>query len=470
MVLTIARARMVLLILALYGILNQGFMLMRLPPGGEIGVPAAELLVLLFASTFIFEIRRVTSFAMVAPVTPLLVLWLVGVTNALIGLQANGIWALRDASHLVDTTFIWIGFVVAASPGFAERFSSWLRIFLNISVLYSFLFPFREELKAYSPKISAPAGYDAAIFFNYISTSLLPLTAAMAWLADRVRYLGLPTIVLAGLLIVYTTVIFQARTTYIQVMALMLVLAYLRPGDAMRLMTGTMIGLGLLSLALASGIEISGRLGESFSLDFMIEHFASIWGVKGSGEIAGAAEGVPLRLRWWGLIWENTTATISTFLFGLGYGFPLTDFYNAENVIVREPHNSYISMFARLGTVGLLAFILVQLSLIRSWFRVYRECERNGETTWRSNLLIMGTFFLMVAILSLGEDGFEKPFNALLYYFFWGVILRAEFSLRCGNKASDLAGVVRQKGFGHEGLVQAREPFTRQSPSIPIGR
>ena len=441
MVLTVTRAWLVLLILALYGVLNKGFMLLRIPPGGEFGIPAAELLVLMFAATFVFEIRRVPSFAAVAPVTPLLVLWLVGAANIVLGVVDHGIWALRDASHMVDTAFLWIGFVVAASPGFSERFSRWLRVFLNVCVAYSLLFPFRETLKDYSPKIHAPAGYDAPLLFNYVSTSVLPVTAAVASIADRVSYFGLPTVVLVGALIVYTAVIFQARTTYLEAMALVVILAYLRPADAMRIMAGTLIGLSVLSILVASGLEITGRLGEAASFAFFVEHFASIWGVKGSGNIAGAAEGVPLRLRWWTLIWQNVTASFSTLLFGLGYGDPLTDFFDDTNAIVREPHNSYISMFARVGVVGLTAFILVHLSLIRTWYRVYKSCERDADKTWRNNMLIMGTFFLMIGILSLGEDGFEKPFNAALYYFFSGVILRAAFSLRAGNRASDLAGV-----------------------------
>lgn len=435
MILSVARARIVLFLIAAYVILNHGFALVRFPPGSAAGVPTAELMVLLFMMTFVFDLRRLPSFAMVAPFAPLLLWWGLGAVQALRGLEEYGIWALRDASHLIDSLFLWIGFVVAASPEFFTRFSRWLRIVLNIGALYGLLFPFRELLAAYSPKITAPAGYTVAVFFNYISGSLIPLTAAMAWLVDRVRYLALPAVVLAGALIVYIIVIFQARITYLQVITLFFMLAILRPRDAARMSVGLLIGVSLLALLMASGIEISGRLGEKFSLDFLFEHFASIWGEPGQGMAASAADGVGLRIRWWTRIWNDTTSEIGSLLFGLGYGIPLTDFYTPENAIVREPHNSFISQFARLGLTGLLAFLWVQLQLIRSWFRVYRNYERLGITIWRNNLLIMGTFFLMLAILSLGEDGFEKPFNAIPYYFFWGIILRAEFEMRAASKA-----------------------------------
>jgi hypothetical protein len=32
--------------------------------------------------------------------------------------------------------------------------------------------------------------------------------------------------------------------------------------------------------------------------------------------------------------------------------------------------------------------------------------------------------FILVWVFAIGEDAFEKPFNAIPYYFFWGIILR----------------------------------------------
>ncbi len=36
-------------------------------------------------------------------------------------------------------------------------------------------------------------------------------------------------------------------------------------------------------------------------------------------------------------------------------------------------------------------------------------------------------FFICIWVLAIGEDGFEKPYNIIPFYFFWGIILR--FSL-----------------------------------------
>jgi hypothetical protein len=433
------RAETILLIMGAYIVLNHGFMLLRVPPAGGFGVPLGELIIMLFAATFLFELRRLPAFAFAAPLVPLTIWWSLGFARAFIDTEEHGMWALRDASHVIDSLFLWIGFVAAATPAFMDRFSSWLRTCLNIGVVYSLCYPFRESLAAISPKLSAPAGYTASLFFNYTSASLVPLTAAMRWIVDRSKIFGVPSLVLAGALIVYCIVIFQMRTTYLQVLVLLTVLMAIQPRVALRMGTAMMFGIAALALLLVSGVEITGRLGEEFSLDFFTRHFAAIWGAKSEGIIGSASSGVDQRLAWWAEIWRNVNSSLPNFLFGLGYGIPLTDF-SSNGVVVREPHNSLMSIIGRLGFVGLGAFVWFHLWLLRIWFRVYRWCERSGAVLWTNNMLILGVFFLLLWVYSLGEDAFEKPFNAIPYYFLWGVVLRLYYDISVsGDRA--LGGV-----------------------------
>jgi hypothetical protein len=56
--------------------------------------------------------------------------------------------------------------------------------------------------------------------------------------------------------------------------------------------------------------------------------------------------------------------------------------------------------------------------------RTYRRMRLTGEDESANTLLILGAFFVMVWIGSIGEDAFEKPFNTMPLYMFWGLILR----------------------------------------------
>jgi len=42
-------------------------------------------------------------------------------------------------------------------------------------------------------------------------------------------------------------------------------------------------------------------------------------------------------------------------------------------------------------------------------------------------------YFICMWVLALGEDGFEKPYNIIPYYFFWGIVLRFGLDLKQGN-------------------------------------
>ena len=437
------RAEIILLVMGAYLVLNHGAMMVRLPPSAGSGLPIGEALVILFAMMLLLETRRLPSFAAVAPIAPLLIWWGLAITQIILGLPKYGFWAIRDASHAIESSFLWIGFVVAAAPGFFNRFSTWLRVVLNIGALYALTYPFRDTLTALSPKLDAAAGYSVPLFFNYISAGLVPLTAAVRWLVDRSSYLGVPAILLAGGMIIYCAVIFQMRTTYLQIMAVFIVMIAIQPRIALQMSLGMIFGLAGLSLVLASGIEITGRLGEKFSLDFFAQHFAAIWGVQGEGMVRDAALGVSQRLRWWTILWEQINADLQSLIFGLGYGMPLTDFYFTGDIRVREPHNSIISIVARIGFAGLFFFIVFHLALVRVWLKAYRWCVKNGETLWRKNLLIIGAYFLLMWIYSIGEDAFEKPYNAITYYFLWGVVLRVYYEilapqgrLRCKAEAA----------------------------------
>ena len=33
-------------------------------------------------------------------------------------------------------------------------------------------------------------------------------------------------------------------------------------------------------------------------------------------------------------------------------------------------------------------------------------------------------------MLAIGEDGFEKPYNIIPFYFFWGIVLRMAYNLK----------------------------------------
>ena len=64
------------------------------------------------------------------------------------------------------------------------------------------------------------------------------------------------------------------------------------------------------------------------------------------------------------------------------------------------------------------------VSLLQRWHKTFIHCRRLGWREGENRLMVLMVFFICTWVLALGEDGFEKPYNIIPFYFFWGVILR----------------------------------------------
>jgi hypothetical protein len=215
-----------------------------------------------------------------------------------------------------------------------------------------------------------------------------------------------------------------------QIFFMFALLTLVQPANLLRLSAPIAVAVALFVALLAAGVPVPGRISGNVSLQFYLEHFLAIGG-SGSGEwgddtLRGAAAGVEQRLFWWGKIWLNVTSSWTTTLFGLGYGVSLVGLSAVDPSIaaeVREPHNSMISVFARTGVVGLIACVWMHITLAIIIVRTYLAYRAKGSHTIARWILTVGALFGMFWVASIGEDAFEKPFLAIPYYFFYGVVL-----------------------------------------------
>jgi len=419
------RNGLILLVIGAYLILNYGFMLIRIPPVVGGGVPVGEILLFFLLCLWYKDLRWLPSFTNNIVFVPFLMWWTLGLGKAVWALPEYGLWALRDATHVIESLFLWVGFVFAATPGAIDRLFVWLRIILAMGCLYAFSYPWREPLFALSPTITAASGYQTPLFFHYVTSGVLLLWEAVRRLIGRSG----GSILVPGLLIAYAIGILQARTFYLQFIAVLLMVLWYRGKTFKKMSLALVVGVLAFVLFAELGVEIKGRMGEPVSLDFIGRHFGAIAGIESAG-VEGAAGGVGQRLGWWANIFERVTDSTENLLFGLGYGFPLIDFQAGQGQIAREPHNSYISILGRLGLFGVIFFAWGHVCLLRIWFRAYNLCRQTGHRLGQDRLFLLMVYFVMVLIFSLGEDAFEKPFLTIPYYFFWGVVLHYRLHLK----------------------------------------
>ena len=426
------RNNVVLVVVMLYLLFNYGFMQLRIPPVAAAGLPVGEIVLLLSLMTMNYT-SILGRLSLTVAIVPLGIWWTFGVGRALFDFGLHGSWALRDAAHVLESLFLLVGFAFAGDQRSLERFFDWLPKLLAICVLYGLLYPVRVEIWMLSPMITSGTGYSVPIFGAMINTSQLMIVAALYLILFHGNKL-IPNL-LAVLIIGYTVAIFQARTLYLILIAVFgFLILYRRSTIGNIAFVAYVAGL-LLAMVGLIGLQFEGRLGANYDFDFMIAHFLAIFGICDPSVpgVCSAAEGVGQRLEWWTSIFDRMRQDPFSLLLGLGYGVVLTDFYGSSGAAVREPHNSYITVIARTGIVGAVCWGLLMISLVRRWHASFMMCRTAGWREGENRLLVLMVFFICSWVLAIGEDGFEKPYNIIPFYFFWGIVLRMSLLLERGQ-------------------------------------
>jgi hypothetical protein len=416
------RNTIVLLTVFLYLLLNWGFQQVRFPPTAGSGLPIGEL-VLLLALVTLNPNRVLGCLSREIYLLPLLLWWVFGVGRALVDISVHGFWTLRDAAHVIESLYLIVGFAFALRASALEKFYHWLPRLLAIAAVYGLLYSYRHIFLLISPHIISANGYSVPIVGSMANTSLLLILVAFYLFLYKSK--NVICLIYAAVLIGYTLAMFQQRTLYLVMIAIMGFLWLLGRFRLIHLLMAAALLGGMLAVIMLLDLRVHGRLGETLSPEFLVHHFLAIFGLSSSEfeGVAAAAAGVDQRLGWWSKIFGQLLSDPFNMLLGLGYGIALTDFYGSGGAAVREPHNSYITTVARTGLIGIACWVLMMASMVHRWLLTFRRCRALGYREGENRLLILMVYFICVWVLALGEDGFEKPYNIIPFYFFWGVVL-----------------------------------------------
>lgn len=418
-------------LLAGYLLFDYAFMQLRLPPTG-LGIPVGELF-LIFALLTTDVPLALIKLSSVVYLLPFLVWWVFGLARAVLGSTHYGLWALRDATQVLESLYLIVGFTIAGTFGAVEDLKRRLPMVLAFASIYGLAYPFQAQINAISPSLGGGMGERIPIFGDFVITATVILWTAFYCLVAPLenRILRRMRVPISGFLIAFVVLVIQSRTTYLQLLGIAVILAVFRRRALGSLLAAIPILFIVLGTITLFDLHIAGRLTDKITFSFLVAHVEAIFGIgiNHAGNLGAAAEGVAMRLAWWEEIYGRLTADLGTLLTGLGYGIPLTHFRDDFGVIVREPHNSYISVVARLGVLGFVAWAWMQVELFKGWRRAYRGCRQAHWQDGETLLLMILAFAVLVLIDALGEDALEKPYHAIPLYTLWGVALRIAYVL-----------------------------------------
>ncbi|MER2517503.1 MAG: O-antigen ligase family protein [Candidatus Accumulibacter phosphatis] len=347
-------------------------------------------------------------------------------------LAEHGITAARDALPLLDSLFFFGGICVVAFARNAEQWKSWRHRFLWLlliaALIYFPFYPFQKALLAYSPKVT---GYQQAVpLVGYFATSnVLALAGLMAtilipdqfaWRAGNSASRWL--IAVAFIVFAFAVVMMQSRATYIVAGLTMLLLAVGGHGIAARrlvvIFMAAVVGLAAIDF---SGVEFEGRVGK-VGLEMLSSQLES---VTGEGGLESARSGVDQRKNWTAAAlsrWASSPGTIAT---GVGFGVALTNFSvggaGGKPVVVREPHNSYVSVLTRTGLLGLVPWLIFHLVLLLKLWQKFRYERQKNDTREADYWLWMFMLFISLLVTAVVQPVFESPHFAVPYFFLAGL-------------------------------------------------
>ena len=408
-----------------YVVLNYGFENLSIPVGPLRFIPVGELLMGAALTLAVLRYRGAEFRDALRDPSVICVLALLALTlvHLAFDLPAYGLYALRDGTSSFEALFLLLGILWAARERNIELLTKWLMFLFIVTMAYSYTFPWAEQLQDWS-LISGPF-HAVSLLGNYQELAVYLVSGALfcIWVAPTIRkwprwLLGMLAIAqLAGLGIL------QSRTMYVGIALVLMLLFFLRETKrASQFLSILASGLGALVLTIllltAVGWKVKGRLGP-VDMSSLRNEVRSVWPSSAeSHELGHEAD----RRAWYGEVWNKLCSSPSHLLLGVGYGQPLIDFMSETGQPIRQPHNSSLNVFGRLGLLGLSIWLLFISEVLKRLWNGVREARKRGAVSCPLRLWLLA-FSVLGLLDSMVQPYFEFSHSAVPFYFLVGVAL-----------------------------------------------
>lgn len=340
-----------------------------------------------------------------------------------------GLVAVRDGTFVLDSLFILV------SLSFFSSIEPTITKILKICFLYSFMFILfwfiRDSVIFLSPTITSPLGGQTNLFFNF---STINVTCGFFAFYS---YLFLDSnnkkFIYFLFFLIFSLILLPKRMIYVWYISAFLYLIFIDKKNinfTFKLLS-VFIVFYIIDLI---GIFSIFKVKEINFFDFFKSHLLSTIPTYEINNIddffVGTQSTVSWRIDKWTKTISNVMTTFNTFLFGLPFGVSLTDFYNTQGMQTREPHNLYITIFARTGLIGSILFSILHFKIIKILYKAYiKSLILKNKAT--NKLMIL---FMMYVLFIFGGGGISSSilsatYHSTQFYLFVGIWISIYFKL-----------------------------------------
>ena len=414
-------------ILAGYFIGNRGFAQLMPIPNLPL-LPAEAALALLVGLLFLERAKGNSLLPIFDSIGAFILVWIIfGAGRFVLDFRVYGVTALRDFAMVYYGVFYFAARMIVVNE--AEAAESFMKVLRVSAVIMGGLFLITQ----YFPELVFEYLLFRGVPLVFYKHDLVGLFAAIGIVLQFLRWEEkrrmLNLIAAAFLLVVLISTDNRAA-----LVGLAAATGWVALAGRWRLPV-SLIGGGLLVALLTIFVtHLQNNSWRDTPLLEVYEAAASIVDTSGDGSYSGEGtfnkgDNNTFRLVWWRLVWEETWHASP--LFGMGFGYDIAAQFQREyfadistDFNARSPHNIFLTIFSRMGFVGLLAFgSMVVIMAFRTW-----HVTQSGE------LLALGAWAAAWVLLAGATFGvvLEGPMGAVV---FW-VLLGTASGLSAEDKAN----------------------------------
>lgn len=409
-----------------YALAGKGFAYLGVAP---LYIGEVLLAVGMFAFLITAGWLRVVRMPPAVAAVPLIALGFLGLLS---DLPRHGIEAARDAVIWGYAAFaLIVASLIVARPErlrtLVARYRQFTTLFLLLVPVAFLLFRFAREVLPVIP------GGNNRIIVVKEGDVLVHLAGILAfWMADPKRHVRWFWAVLLTLNMAMMGVIDRAGVVSFGAVMIICLLAKPFHGAAWRTIAMMLLGVVIL-WASAINIEVPGGKGRSISWDQFVVNFLSTF-----GSTHGALESnKEWRLNWWADIVDYTVHG-KYFWNGKGFGVNLADddgYQVHSSGLLRSPHNVHMTVLARMGVPGAIAWALLHGTWLYCVARAYLRARWRGEAAWAGLFLFLFAYYAAFMINGSFDVFIEGPMGGI---WFWSIFGAGVGALWCYRNRRDL--------------------------------
>ncbi len=402
-------------------ILNYGFDNFAVGAGG-FKFPLSDVLMFLALVFLAWQIGlgAIKTILLDPPFACLTALLVMTFFHLLFNVPKWGFYSVRDSSMFFEAVILILGVAWSRNPRNIEFLKLWLFYVLFINLFYSYTFIWGDQLQYMSPRFGV--FHPVPLLGNYQQTALWLLAGVIyfLWIAPQVVRWPRWILVLLAAAQLGGLAILQVRSMYVGIAVIFLILFLFGEsrklaGFASTIGWGAGALLGLLLTVSALGIQIQGRMGP-VSFAFVQEQVKTIFAM-GAPRTRMAHEAD--RADWYGEVWTRITSSPANMVVGEGFGQALINFVTDDGIPVRQPHNSSLTVLARLGFVGLSIWLMFIATVVVRYVRFL--WKRSAPEDVRATVLWLFLCFLLYLLMASVQPTLEFSHGSMPFYFTVGL-------------------------------------------------